>query len=158
MSGRISEVIGPYVKAIFCRVVLKFPGNVSTLQAHRIFQTVQTQTLGKLNATNFLSGVPGSKNKSLWMTRNRTVEDRNKIRALVQVKEVFIHTSMADNRDRETPEIVWRGRVYVGRVQVIAEPGNLPGDGHPSGPQMSMSLTTAETVQAEWFLRRDFRW
>ena len=92
------------------------------------------------------------------MTRNRTVEDRNKIRALVQVKEVFIHTSMADNRDRETPEIVWRGRVYVGRVQVIAEAGNLPGDGHPSDPQMSMSLTTAETVQAEWFLRRDFRW
>ena len=57
------------------------------------------------------------------MTKNRTVDERNKIRGLVQTKEFYIHVKYADAR--ETPEINWRGRVYVGRVQALAEASNL---------------------------------
>ena len=62
------------------------------------------------------------------MTKNRTVDDRNTIRGLVQTKEFYIHVKHADARARETPEIDWRGRVYVGRVQALAEAANLLND------------------------------
>ncbi|CAE6941294.1 BXL5 [Symbiodinium sp. CCMP2592] len=108
MEDRLHEVIIPYVRVNVCRVALKFPPNAQNIRAQRAFQT---HTLDKLKGTKFMSGITGSKNNVLWMTKNRTPEDRNKIRSLVQTKEFYIHVKYGDGRKRETPEIDWRGRV-----------------------------------------------
>ena len=129
IEDRLHEVIIPYVRVNVCRVALKFPEGTQNIRAQRAFQT---QTLEKLKSTKFLSGVPGSKNRELWMTKNRTPEERNKIRGLVQTKEFYVHVKYGDARPRETPEIDWRGRVYVGRVQALAEASNLPADADPA--------------------------
>ena len=129
IEDRPHEIIIPYVRVNVCRVALKFPEGTQNIRAQRAFQT---QTLEKLKSTKFLSGVPGSKNRELWMTKNRTPEERNKIRGLVQTKEFYVHVKYGDARPRETPEIDWRGRVYVGRVQALAEAWNLPADADPA--------------------------
>ena len=108
IQDRLHEIIIPYVGGNVCCVALKFPPNTQNIRAQRAFQA---QTLDKLKSTKFLSGIAGSKNKELWMTKNRTPEERNKIRGLVQTKEFYIHVKYADSRDRETPEIDWKGRV-----------------------------------------------
>ena len=51
--------------------------------------------LEKLKAATFLSGVSGSKDRPLWMTRNRSVEERQQIRALVQLKEFYKRVPLA---------------------------------------------------------------
>ena len=139
IEERLQEVIVPivpYVRVNVCRVYLKFPPNAQNIRAQRAFQT---QTLDKLKSTRFLSGVAGSKNNQLWMTKNRTPEERNKIRGLVQTKEFYIHVKYGDDRQREAPEIDWRGRVYVGRVQCLAEASNLPHDADPADVYLSDS-------------------
>ena len=82
------------------------------------------------------------------MTKNRTVDDRNTIRGLVQTKEFYIHVKHADARARETPEIDWRGRVYVGRVQALAEAASLPNDADPN----DIYLTDSRGDHTGWVL------
>ncbi|CAE7493888.1 unnamed protein product [Symbiodinium sp. CCMP2592] len=134
MEDRLHEVIVPYVRVNVCRVALKFPPSAQNIRAQRAFQT---HTLDKLKGTKFMSGITGSKNNVMWMTKNRTPEDRNKIRSLVQTKEFYIHVKYGDGRKRETPEIDWRGRVYVGRVQALAEASRLPADADPEDIYLS---------------------
>ena len=129
IEERLESVIIPYIRTTFARINLKFPEGCTSIQARRVFQS---QMLEKLKAATFLSGVSGSKDRPLWMTRNRSVEERHKIRALVQLKEFYKRVPLAAGRPREDPEIDWRGRLYVGRHQGLAEASKLPPDAHPA--------------------------
>ena len=129
IEERLESVIIPYIRTTFARINLKFPEGCTSIQARRVFQS---QMLEKLKAATFLSGVSGSKDRPLWMTRNRSVEERHKIRALVQLKEFYKRVPLAAGRPREDPEIDWRGRLYVGRHQGLAEASKLPSDAHPA--------------------------
>ena len=63
-------------------------------------------------------------------------------------KEFYIHVKYADARARETPEIDWRGRVYVGRVQALAEAASLPNDADPN----DIYLTDSRGDHTGWVL------
>ena len=92
IEERLESVIIPYIRTTFARINLKFPEGCTSIQARRVFQS---QMLEKLKAATFLSGVSGSKDRPLWMTRNRSVEERQQIRALVQLKEFYKRVPLA---------------------------------------------------------------
>ena len=113
----IHDVWAPYVRTTFMKITLRFPDEGTSISTKRAFQT---QVLQGIKALGPKSQVLGSEGRELWITKQRAPEERNKIKAVVSTKD-FIERYIASMPDKkfEVPELDWRGRVYLGRINVL---------------------------------------
>ena len=85
LLGRVSvefaDIMVPYARSNFCRVLLVVDDKIHFADSLRAQQSVIT-TLKGLDPKSTLPGSEGSK---LWVTAHRTPEERAKIRAVVSV-------------------------------------------------------------------------
>ena len=65
------------------------------------------------------SVAPDSEGSEIWVSKQRSVEERHKIRALVVTKEFIEKLRETPDRKCDAPEIDWRGRLYVGVHQLM---------------------------------------
>ena len=108
-----SDAWAPYNWTSFLKITLVY-GDIP-LSSKR---SVQGDVVAKLKALQWKSGVPGSEGRVLWCTRNRSVEDRNKIHCLVSCKEFLLWIPPVQGVSEE-PKIAWRGQLFMGVVQLI---------------------------------------
>ena len=116
----IKELWCPGARTNFVRVSLRFPAHCLSLPDKRRFQL---QALDRLKQDKWTSSVPGSQGGFLWISRHRSVEERHKIRAILQCKD-FVEAYRKQYPAKALPpaEFDWRGRVYVGKVQLLVAP------------------------------------
>ena len=72
-----------------------------------------------VKSLSYRSGAPGSEGAEIWISKQRSVEDRQKTRALVVTKEFIEKLKKKPDQGCEAPEIDWRGRLYVGIHQLM---------------------------------------
>ena len=85
MSGHLGSLSGPAGRTNFLRVTLNFQG-IQDLGRKR---QLQTKVLDKLKHLKGKSGIEGQDNCNLWVTKDRSIEERIRIRALVLTKNFY---------------------------------------------------------------------
>ena len=81
----LKAVYVPYVRSGFCRVELVYAEQ--DLWARR---KLQTTVLKHLQGLSYKSSIPGQESSRFWFTRNRTPQERAKIRAILSVQELCV--------------------------------------------------------------------
>ena len=99
----------PYVRCGYCRIELNYPEQ--DIWKQRKLQGVIVQALKE---QRFVSKAPGQENCSFWASRNRSIQERAKVRAVISTYELCVRHVGASVADRD-----WRGRVWVGTTQVL---------------------------------------
>ena len=107
----IKECWAPYIRTTFVKITLNYPDQAATLPAKRAWQMKLIQAVKSLA---YRSVAPGSEGSEIWVSKQRSVEERHKIRALVVTKEFIEKLREKPDRKCDVPEIDWRGRLYVG--------------------------------------------
>ncbi|CAE7938823.1 pol, partial [Symbiodinium necroappetens] len=105
----IRNIYIPYVRCGYCRVELNYPEQ--DIWKQRKLQGVVVQALKE---QRFASKAPGQENCSFWAARNRSIQERAKVRAVISTYELCVRHVGATVADRD-----WRGRVWVGTTQVL---------------------------------------
>ena len=113
------EIWSPYSRTSHVRVILQVSPNYKTIPQQRAFQT---EVLEKLESRKWTSNVPGNEGRVIWIQRHRTPEDRAKIRAIVSVKEFIDQLTFGEGLRKRHAEIDWRGKLFVGNVNVLGNP------------------------------------
>ena len=110
-SPLLTNIHVPFVRSRFARIELHF---TSTGIAER--RRIQTLTLEALKKalTDYTSTIQGQQGKRLWVTRNRSKEHREKIRALVSMKD-YAKRYLEENQI----DLDWRGRLWLKGEQVL---------------------------------------
>ena len=116
-SEALESMSGPAGRTNFLRVSLNFK-DMHDWQTKRQFQTKVLQKLKNLQSR---SGIEGQDGCSLWVTKDRTVEERIRIRAVVLTKNFYEKLPVLKPGDprRLSPEIVWRGQVFIGQTRML---------------------------------------
>ena len=117
LGEAISNLWAPYVRTTFVKITLRFPKSAATLASKR---AVQKQVLQCLRQVKPVSRVAGSEGREIWIAKQRTPEERGRIKAIVLTKE-FAERYVAEvpGLSVEGPELDWRCRVYVGAVNLL---------------------------------------
>ena len=137
-SPLLHNIHVPFVRSKFARVELLYTeGN---LAERRKVQNLVIEALKK-TFRDFRSGIAGQHDKALWVTRNRSKEDREKIRALVSIKDWALkHTSAI------LIDLDWRGKLWIRGEQVLNwHQFRKPGEG-------AMMLTNAAGDETGWWV------
>ncbi|CAE7357404.1 pol [Symbiodinium sp. CCMP2592] len=112
----LETLSGPSGRTNFLRVTLAFPEN-ATLSRKR---QIQKELLDKLKAMKCTSGIEGQDKAELWIQKDRPIEERLKIRAIVLTKNFYNKLPpLAGRPPISPPEIVWRGQVFVGQTKLL---------------------------------------
>ena len=85
MSSHLGTLSGPAGRTNFLRVTLNFQGIQDLGRKRRL----QTKVLDKLKHLKSKSGIEGQDNCNLWVTKDRSIEERIRIRALVLTKNFY---------------------------------------------------------------------
>ena len=111
MNGEalIRNIYIPYVRCGYCRVELNYPEQ--DVWKQRKLQGVVVQAIKELK---FTSTAPGQEGCSFWAARNRSIQERAKVRAVLSTYELCVKHVGHSVTDRD-----WRGRVWVGTTQVL---------------------------------------
>ncbi|CAE7400021.1 unnamed protein product [Symbiodinium microadriaticum] len=122
MSNYLESMSGPSGRTNFLRVTLNFQGNQDLVRKRQL----QTRVLDKLKQMKSKSGIEGQDSCNLWITKDRSIEERIRIRALVLTKNFYEKLPQpADPAQcRPSPEIVWRGQVFVGQKRMLKSMDN----------------------------------
>ncbi|CAE7828197.1 unnamed protein product [Symbiodinium sp. CCMP2592] len=118
-EGAILDFSGPSGRTNFLRVALDYQGlGITELGKKREYQT---RILNKLKSLKAKSGIVGQEDSNLWIQRDRSIEERLRIRAIVLAKNFYNAIPLqSDNMPRwPDPEIVWRGQLFVGQVRTL---------------------------------------
>ena len=116
VGSALENVSGPSGRTNFLRASLQFPKD-ATLPQKRHFQK---EVLDKLKQLKCSSGIEGQNGTSLWVQRDRPLEERLRIRALVLTKNFYTALPVLAGRPHlSPPEIVWRGQVFVGQTRLL---------------------------------------
>ena len=113
-QNMVQETWAPYIRTTFLKITINYAEG--PIAAKR---QVQTRIVQAMKNLKFQSKVPGSEGAELWCTRQRPVEERHKIRALVMCKEFIEKLGDKASKRYEAPEIDWRGPLYVGNTQLV---------------------------------------
>ncbi|CAE7238466.1 unnamed protein product, partial [Symbiodinium necroappetens] len=131
----------PFVRSRFARVELLFTS--SSIAERRRIQTLTLEALKKA-LVDYTSAIQGQQAKRLWVTRNRSKEDREKIRALVSMKDYAKRYL-----DEGQIDLDWRGRLWLKGEQVLYwHVWKKPVDG-------SVMLTNAAGDETGWWVDSD---
>ena len=116
LDDRLCQVSGPSGRTNFMRASLNFSPE-STI-AHK--RQSQKEILDKLKHLKCASGIEGQEGVTLWIQKDRSLEERLRIRALVLTKNFYTKLPPLANRPpTPLPEIVWRGQVFVGQTRLL---------------------------------------
>ena len=117
MSNSLASMSGPAGRTNFLRVTLNFQGVTDLVRKRQL----QTKVLDKLKQLKSKSGIEGQDGCNLWVTKDRSIEERIRIRALVLTKNFYekIPQPTDSAHARPPPEIVWRGQVFVGQRRML---------------------------------------
>ena len=137
-SEIIKECWAPYIRTTFVKITLHYPDQAATLPARRTWQMKLIQTVKSLA---YRSVAPGSEGPEIWVSKQRSVEERHKIRALVVTKEFIEKLREKPDQKCDAPEIDWRGRLYVGVHQLM---GNAERD-EPQPEDQFIAIVVAIT-------------
>ncbi|CAE7360009.1 pol [Symbiodinium sp. CCMP2592] len=104
----IEQITGPSGRTNFLRVSLLFPEN-SSLPRKRL---IQKELLDKLKAMKCTSGIEGQNDAELWIQKDRPIEERLRIRAVVLTKNFYnklppLAFETVTGRDKETLQQAW---------------------------------------------------
>ena len=110
-SPLLTNIHVPFVRSRFARIELHYTSQ--SLAERRRVQTLTLEALKKALA-NYTSTIQGQQGKRLWVTRNRSKEDREKIRALVSMKD-YAKRYLEENQI----DLDWRGRLWLKGQQVL---------------------------------------
>ena len=116
-SSHLGSLSGPAGRTNFLRVTLNFQGILDLGRKRQL----QTKVLEKLKSLKSKSGIEGQNNCNLWVTKDRSIEERIRIRALVLTKNFYekLPQSPEPEPRRPPPEIVWRGQVFIGQCRML---------------------------------------
>ena len=122
MSNHLASMSGPAGRTNFLRVSLNFQGIQDLVRKRQL----QTKVLDKLKQLKSKSGIEGQDGCNLWVTKDRSIEERIRIRALVLTKNFYekIPQPTDPAQARPPPEIVWRGQVFVGQRRMLKNMDN----------------------------------
>ena len=122
MSNHLASMSGPAGRTNFLRVTLNFQGIQDLVRKRQL----QTRVLDKLKQMKSKSGIEGQDNCNLWVTKDRSIEERIRIRALVLTKNFYekLPQPTEPAQCRPPPEIVWRGQVFVGQRRMLKNMDN----------------------------------
>ena len=122
MSNHLASMSGPAGRTNFLRVTLNFQGVQELVRKRQI----QTRVLDKLKQLKSKSGIEGQDHCNLWVTKDRSIEERVRIRALVLTKNFYekLPQPAEPAQCRPPPEIVWRGQVFVGQRRMLKNMDN----------------------------------
>ena len=116
VPNTLDAISGPSGRTIFLRVSLHFPKEATLPQKRQ----VQKEVLDKLKNLKCSSGIEGQNGVTLWVQRDRPLEERLRIRALVLTKNFYTNIpTLAGRPHLSPPEIVWRGQVFVGQTRLL---------------------------------------
>ena len=149
LASAWKDLFTPYSRTSFMRVRLNFPDEEAPVYELRRFQT---EVINKLKEHKWTSGVEGSKDKALWVTRHRSPEERQKVRALVVCKEFLQHVPNLPTHPKQRmspPEIDWRGKVFAGNLQFL---GHMDTENPDAYDQM---IEDSRGNHTPWFVRAD---
>ena len=138
-SALLHDIHVPFVRTNFARVELLFTS--TKLQERRRIQTLVLTNLKKYLEQERYSKISQQASSRLWITRNRSKEDRAKIRELVAMKEYcskHINPSFID--------LDWRGKLWVCSEQVLLFAANK------KPYQASLMLNGARGDESGWWV------
>ena len=148
VSDKVEEIWAPYSRTSFVKIRLLFEPNMPIAAKRKLQKTV----IDKLKLKKYVSGVPGSENSKLWVTRSKTPEERVRTRAIVLCKTFYCRLP---NKDPLLPnpfpessiDIAWNGKVFCGRHQLL---GNIHRDGEPSA--YDLLLCDSRGNHPDWYI------
>eukprot|EP00439_Symbiodinium_sp_Y106_P031358 s7768_g3.t1 len=132
----LQNVFVPYVRSSFCRVELVYVD--TDVWAKR---KLQAQVLKHLQALGFKSAVPGQETSKFWFARNRTPQERAKIRAVLSTQSLCVKYLGDALVERD-----WRGKIWANGHQILHHVDNAPRAHH------TLMLTDARGNETGWFL------
>ena len=128
----------PFVPSRFARIELLYVSG--SLSDRRKVQTLTLQAL-KSHLEGYTSTISGQERRRLWATRNRSREDREKIRALVSIKDWA-----SKHLSTQFIDLDWSGRLWIRSEQVLYWHQFRKPD------EDSMMLTNAAGDETGWFV------
>ena len=109
----LRNIITPYVRSNICRIELLYLDE--GLSARRkVQQSVIVGLRAQLEARNKKSQIAGQERAALWVSRNRGVEERNRLRALLGLRDFGLRFLPPGDVDFD-----WKGRVWFRNCQVL---------------------------------------
>ena len=90
----VGEVVVPFVRSSFARLNRQLPPAMPIQEARQI-QVYVTETLKK---ANLKSQLPASKDQALWALPHRSAEKRNRIKAIITIKEFLLKWAKANGK------------------------------------------------------------
>ena len=100
----VFDIIVPFARSSFARIELNYPTNSGIAERRKI----QSQVLTALKQQLPTTGIEGQGARTLWFTRNRSPEERAKLRALLATKDAIIK-----RRPTADIDLDWRGKLFV---------------------------------------------
>ena len=71
--GVVKDCWAPYIRTTFLKITLHYPDHAATLPVKRAWQMKLIQAVKSLS---YRSGAPGSEGAEIWISKQRSVEDR----------------------------------------------------------------------------------
>ena len=105
----VKQVYVPYVRCGYCRVELLYPE--PNIWAQRKLQGIVVQAIKDLQ---YVSTISGQQHCKFWAARNRSLQERAKVRAILSTQELCIKHVGPAIVDKD-----WRGKVWVSNTQVL---------------------------------------
>ena len=115
LQVHVSEIVIPFVRSTFARLNLNISSSTSLPEARKL----QMNLVAELKTAGLKSEIEGSIGADIWALPHRTTEKRNRIKAIVSTKD-FCTLHSKSLQPCPIVEFDWRGRVYIGRYQVLA--------------------------------------
>ena len=107
----------PFARSSFARIELNYPTNSGIAERRKVQSQVLTALKQQLPTTN----IEGQGSRALWFTRNRSPEERAKLRAILSTKDAISKLRPAADLDLD-----WRGKLFVEGHNIIGFSGPQP--------------------------------
>ncbi|CAE7307784.1 unnamed protein product [Symbiodinium microadriaticum] len=105
----VKQIYVPYVRCGYCRVELLYPE--PNIWAQRKLQGIVVQAIKDMQ---YVSTISGQQHCKFWAARNRSLQERAKVRAILSTQELCIKHVGPAIVDKD-----WRGKVWVSNTQVL---------------------------------------
>ncbi|CAE7306848.1 unnamed protein product [Symbiodinium sp. CCMP2592] len=127
---QLDTVSGPSGRTNFLRVSLVFKQDSSLSQKRQVQKDILERLKG-LKCTSGIEVLEGQNGEKKWVQRDRPLDERLRIRAIVLTKNFYNKIPPLPGRPPlPAPELVWRGQVFLGQTKMLRSMD----DGHEPVP------------------------
>ena len=135
-ANLVHDIVVPYARSSFARIELNYSRGGGISEKRKI----QTQVIKALKDVLPHTKIAGQEQRKVWFTRNRSPEERAKLRAILSTKE-----AMQAIRPQADVEHDWRGKVFVDGVNILFLAG-------PAPPPEAFLHTAARGDHSGWYV------